>query len=319
MELYIEKEFLDNFYLEYDEDKLTPGQQALSCILKEYGEVDWFIDTEINDAETLEKLKLSNPFIAYRATYAPPIPVKSIKNHFFKNSRCRQTLIFTDNEEPWHKEAESTGALCFSSENFQNKIEGIIKKAHFKIDLSEDFKNWDFFNSVNQIPFNELLINDNYILTDKSQQLMDKNIIPFFKLLLDNKKDSEIKCHIFTKDLNPTQPKGDDQIWEAVEKRHKKLNSGLANFKKKIRIVNNSVQTDHYDLHDRVLLTNFFSIDSGKGFNLIPHKKSNSQVVVETIFDKYTYKRIKNHLKIYEEYLKRFEHRKSLKFTVYPS
>lgn len=282
MELYIEKEFLDNFYLEYDEENSTRGQKALAGILKEYGEVDWYIDAEIEDAETLENLKLSNPFFAYRATYSPPIPVKSLQDHFFKNSQCRQTLIFTDKEEAWLKEAESKGALCFSSGNFQNKIENIIEKAHFKIDLSEEFKNWDVFNSLNQIPFNELLVNDNYILTDKPQQLMDNNIIPFFKLLLSNKKESEIQCLIFTKDLNPIQPKGDDQVWEAVEKRHKKLNSGLANFKKKIRIVNNSVQTDHYDLHDRVLLTNFFSIDSGKGFNLIPHKKSNSQVVVET-------------------------------------
>ncbi|WP_037320632.1 hypothetical protein [Salegentibacter sp. Hel_I_6] len=317
MELYIEKEFLDNFFIEYDEEKLSREQQVVSSILKEYGEIDWFIDTEINDAETLEKLKLSNPFIAYRASYAPPIPVKSLQDHFFKNSRCRQTLIFTDKEEAWHKEAEAEGALCFSSGNFQNKIEDIIEKAHFKIDLSEDFKNWDVFKALNQIPFNEILVNDNYILTDKPSQALEKNIIPLLQIIL-NGKNLTIGVKIFTRELNGISD-SENHVFEAVKKRYKKLNRELANYKKKIRIINNSLKTDTYDLHDRVLLTNFLSIDSGKGFNLFPNKKSNSQIIIESIFDKYTYKRIKNHQRMYDEYLQRLENMNSVKFKIYPS
>ena len=52
MELYIEKEFLDNFYLDFDEDSPSPSQKIVANILKDYAEVDWLIDYTIESVET---------------------------------------------------------------------------------------------------------------------------------------------------------------------------------------------------------------------------------------------------------------------------
>ncbi len=64
-----------------------------------------------------------------------------------------------------------------------------------------------------------------------------------------------------------------------------------------------SVQNDKF-FHDRMILSNFQIVESGKGFNLIPHKESNSMITSSTIFDLFTYKRMKNlqrkHQKYYE-------------------
>ena len=319
MELYVEKEFLDNFCIEYDEERPSPGQKVLATIFEEYGEVEWFIDTQINTPEEFEALERNYYFFAKRSDYKAPIGVSSLEEELFTRSTFQQTLVFTASEHDWFKEAEAKGALCFSYDTYEKSLSDIINSCHYKIDLSENFSSWAAFDCLRHIPFNEVILNDNYILSDKKQQPMDKNIIGLLKNLLVKKRAQEVKLSIFTKDLNPKQPGTDEQIQEAVETRYRKLNSGLANFKKQIQIVNNDLQRDHYELHDRVLLTNFFSIDSGKGFNLLPGKQSNSQIIIETIFDKYTYKRIKNHKKIYNDYLKRLSHRETIKFSVYPS
>ena len=318
MELYVEKEFLDNFSIEFDHKNPSLGQKIVASIFEDYGDVEWFIDAKMNTPKDFEELEMNN-FFAKRSNYKPPQGVTSIKERLFKHSNFEQTIIFTASEEEWFKEAEAKGALCFSYENYEGKILGIISSCHYKIDLSEQFKSWEIFKGLGDIPFNEILINDNYILADKNQHPIDKNLLGLLKILLENKRTQEIGLNIFTKDLNPKQPGTDEQIKAVAVLRYQKLNSGLANYKKKIRIINNDLQRDHYELHDRVLLTNFFSIDSGKGFNLIPGKQSNSQIVVETIFDKYTYKRLRNLKKIHNDYLKRFNHRETLKFTVHPS
>lgn len=319
MELYVEKEFLDNFCIEFDQDNPSQGQKVLASIFEEYGEVEWFIDAEINTPEDFEALEMNYYFFAKRSDYKAPIGVSSLKEELFERSTFQQTLVFAAAEHEWFKEAEAKGALCFSYGVYEKRLSEIVTSCHYKIDLSESFSGWTAFDCLRHIPFNEILLNDNYILSDKKHQPMDKNIISLLKNLLEQKREQEVKLNIFTKDLNPKQPGTDEQTKEAVETRYRKLNSGLANFKKKIKIINNDLQRDHYELHDRVILTNFFSIDSGKGFNLIPGKQSNSQIVVETIFDKYTYKRIKNHKKIYNDYLKRLSHRETVKFSVYPS
>lgn len=71
--------------------------------------------------------------------------------------------------------------------------------------------------------------------------------------------------------------------------------------------------------HDRVLISNFFTIDSGVGFNLLPARASNSQILVETIFDKYTYKRINNLRKACNKYEQNLRKKKLEEFTIYPS
>jgi hypothetical protein len=49
--------------------------------------------------------------------------------------------------------------------------------------------------------------------------------------------------------------------------------------------------------HVRILYSNFFMIECGVGFNFDTSKRSNSKITVDTIFDKFNYSRINNHLR----------------------
>lgn len=317
MELYIENEFLENFYHGYDEKTRSTSQNIVATILQEYAEVEWFINCEIDSIEKMETLKNENPFFHARSIYSSPISIKSIEEHFFERSKCDQTLIFTQNNEDWFGEAERKGALCFSISNYIEKIENIIRTCHFKIDLSNNqFSGWNFLSNLKYLPFNKILINDGYILTDKSSQKIKDNLIPLLQNIIGKNYNQETKIEIYTKDFNPARPGTFDQIKIEADKKLSRLNSVFANYKFKIKIISNNLQTSNYDFHDRLIYLNYLIIDSPKGFNLMPHKMSNSQLMVETIFDKYTYNRLRNHNKMHSDYLKKITNLETMMFKM---
>lgn len=314
MELYIEKEFLDNFYLEF---KGTKVQNILKTMFQDYGNKIVFMDIVVDSVIKLEELKEENVFFASicNSENSPPIPIESIKNHLFEKSNFEQTIVFLDKEEVWIKEAEQKGVLCFSSNTYQENILKIIDNIHFKVDLSEPFVSWGFLKCFSVLSFNKLKISDSYILSDKTNQKVDDNIIPILAMLLEN-RDGEIKVETLTKDLNPIS---DEQRHkeEKARKIHKKLNRLFAKSKAKFTIVMNDINS-RFVMHDRNIATNFSLLDSGQGFNLIPHKVSNSQIISETIFEKYTYNRLNRILKEQSEYIDKLNKLETVKFKMYP-
>lgn len=316
MELYIEKEFLDNFYASFDEERMTKGQEVIASIIRDYEEIDIFFDSKINSEMDLLVLKEENPFFAYLASPNPPVDIEDFEEHLFSNSKFVQTIVLTNSEKEWFLRAEAKGALCMHFDNYENRIIKIIETCHFKVDLSTAFSGWDIFNLRNVIPLNYLSINDNYILTDKTDQKMDKNVICILKHFLRDRGE-KINVKVLTKDFNAPQAASDDMIKDTAHKRHNRLNSALANFSKEIFTINNEFSRE-FDLHDRTIFSNFLMIDSGKGFNLIPHKPSNSQIIVESIFNRYTYNRMRNHNKNHHKYLEKLKMLETSKFKYVP-
>lgn len=282
MELYIEKQFLDTFYLDFNENTASASQKIVATILKEYAEVDWFINCKIDSVDQLEILKNENPFFHARSVYSDPIPIQSIKEHFFEKSKCDQTLIFTQNDEDWFSEAERRGVFCFSINNYQEKIENILSTCHFKIDLSEKFGGWEstMENIQKLIPLNKIIINDSYLL-DKPE-FYNNNVYPLIKAISKNKKTLK---HFYTDFLNKINFNKTD-IYNFLIQKYPTS---------EIRIIQNNV--DELKSHDRLLYSNHFIIDCAIGFNFNPRITSNSQIIVETIFEKYTYNRLRNHLR----------------------
>ena len=309
MELYIEKEFLDNFYLDYSHE---PVQEIVKKIFIEYGEKRVFIDF---NTENFKKLDNENEFFALISNIIPPTPVNSIKEHLFSKSDFSQTIVFANKEEDWFEDAENKGALCFSFENYQKRIKEIIDSLHFKIDLSDNFIGWGFLQKFKAINYNNLIISDGYILSDKSNQKMEDNIIPILRNLVSGKKEN-INISILTKVFYPINSEA-KYIKEKAKKRHSKLNSVFANYRIKFLIILSNFPFP-FVLHDRNISTNFSLIDCGEGFNLIPYKASNSQIISETIFDKYTYDRLKNIRKKQTEYINKLKNLETSKFTMYP-
>jgi hypothetical protein len=282
MELYIEQQFLDSFYLDFVAKEASASQKIVATILKEYAEVDWFIDCKIESVEQIETLKNKNPFFHARMAYSNPIYVQSFKEHFFEKSVCDQTLIFAQNDEDWFSEAERKGAFCFSINNYQEKIEKIIESCHFKIDLSEKFGGWDstMENIRKLIPLNKIIINDSYLLDNP--KFYDNNVYPLIKAVSKNKK---MLKHFYTDFLNKVNFNKVD-IYNLLLQKYPTS---------EIRITQNNV--DKLKTHDRLLYSNYYIIDCAIGFNFNPRTVSNSQIIIETIFEKYTYNRLRNHLR----------------------
>lgn len=299
MDLYIDKEFLDNFYIVY-EDKTI--QKIVKTIFESYGNKEVFMDINVKSQVDLDKLGKVNPFFASICeSDKAPVPVKSIKEHLFSKLNFDQTIVFMNKKQDWFQEANEKGALCFSFDNYQEKIKEIIDKLHFKIDLSETFEGWGFLLEFKKIPFNTVTISDGYIL--KKDKVIEKNLIPILEALFFNKK-IKTKVRILTKEVISGYST-DAEIKNRAKNIVENLNSYFAGQHANFFIYKNTHAK--FDFHDRAICTNFWLLDSSRGFDLAWTKKSTSQIISETIFDKYTYNRLRRHRAMYDEYIKKLE------------
>lgn len=285
MELYLDKEFLNKFNSEVSSGSNSKGKVVLGSVLKTYGNINLYTDYDLGTVEKLQNF--NNIFFSLFPQNFPPLPISSIDSHFFENSKCEQTMIFTLNQEDWFGDAEKKGALCFSYDNFDFEIERIMSVCeNIKVDLSEPFIGWQFFNQLKTIPKSKIIINDGYLFVENSgNKPLDQNLIPLLKNI--TATQSDIKVDFFTNYLNSTKPR--DAI--DIEKIKRKLSNV---FKSDYKLAFEYIQ---YHSHDRILYSNFFIIECGVGFNFNATRPSNSKITVDTIFEKFNYTRMNNHLR----------------------
>jgi len=299
MELYIEKEFLDDFFIDYNDNNLI--QKTVKQIFEDYGDKSIFINAMENSFEDFEKLKEENPFFASICNNNMSPNFVEISWGLIKESNFNQTLIFTNKTYDWFKDAEEKGALCFSYDSYETDIGNIIKNLHFKIDLSEGFKGWGFLDKMNQINYNYLTITDGYILKDEKK--MRYNI---FQILNKLTLSHNIYLDILTKELKPDHPKDGEKRKAKAKERYNAINDKYNSKIKNIRIIMSEglINEEGFNFHDRIIQTNFSLMDCGKGFDdLKINKISNSQIISETIFDKYTYDRLRRHKSYQTKYI----------------
>lgn len=306
MELYIELDFLEDFYIDFYG---TSIQNVVKDIITDYGDKRVFVNYNISE---FEQLKSENEFFALICNTTVPYPVDDFEASV-KKSNCFQTLIFTKKEELWYKEMEQKGAWCFSFQNYSTKIKSLIDKIHFKVDLSNGFNNWNVLDFT-KISFNHLQITDGYILKDERN--IKENLIPLIASFVNAEKE-KIKIDILVKEVG-FKTATEEKKKEFAEKQHRQLNSkfsGLMNLKIYLSNLISSI-----DLHDRTVITNFSILDSGVGFSIVGRKVSNSQMISESIFEKYTYDRLRR-LKTYQQkYITKLnsDSFQSTKFYKYP-
>ena len=311
MEVYIDKEFLDNFYLDFDDGDI---QKKLKKLLIEYGSKQVFI--ECNESDFISMDNENEIFSNILSSGTTMLPIESIKNHLFNKSNFEQTLVFTNKKLDWFKAAENEGALCFSFDDYQTRIKKIVDSLHFKIDLSEGFPGWDFASAFKKIKFNKISISDAYILTDKNNQRISQNIIPLLKKLI-GFNSNRLNVNVFTKDFNAPQRNEASKI-EKIRSIYNKFNSNFANSNAKFKIISTEFSQTGFKWHDRYIATNFSLTDCGVGFNLEPSSPSDSQIISETIFDHYTYKRLKNLMSYQSKYISKLNRLETLSFKMFP-
>jgi hypothetical protein len=275
MKVFIENSFIEK--LEADRESLLNNR--LYNIIVNYPQIELFIDFEyiVNSYgdiqyETLELYKSKASFLPQR---------ENDINHNWKDFN----LILTIEAKNWFIEARQNGVLCFCFTDYESQISDIINEYHYRIDLSESDFDWTKLKFIK--PLGKTYINDNYILVNSTSQKIEDNLLP---LLYQIDSNNNSKCiEIYT----IAQPKNQEKRY-AIEKLEEKISLLTEKFTNwKFTVFNTDKYTD-FDFHDRIIMTNVQLVECGKGFNLHPHKESNSNIISNTIFDLYTYKRLKN-------------------------
>jgi hypothetical protein len=306
MELFIEKEFLEDFEIDFDQN---PIKEIVKEIITSYGDKRVYINYNQNNFAVL---KVEYEFFALICNTTVPLPVESIETSV-KKSNCLQTLVFTKKEESWHKEMESKGAWCFSFDNYQTKIKSLIDKLHIKVDLSIPFNNWNTLD-FSTIPFNSVQITDGYILKDEKN--IKENLIPLIASFVNLEKE-KITIDLLVKEIG-FKTATEEKKKEFAKKQHGKLNSKFSKLIN-LKIYLSNLISD-IDLHDRTVVTNFSILDSGVGFSIVNKKISNSQMISSSIFEKYTYDRLRRLKPYHQKYINKLNSNsfQSLKFYKFP-
>lgn len=297
MKLYIEKEFLFDFTLSYNEKFASLSAQRLFNFLS-FPEIEHYIDEEITP-ENLEDFEFC--FLKTKINIVKsPINI-DFKVAVDKSEYLNQAIFLLAGNQDWITEATKKGALCFTLESYETEINLLTKSCHFKIDLSEGFNGWESFKILSSYTNRDVIITDNYLLVDKPNQLIDQNCGQLFKQVFSRHKAYHLS--VFTRNLNEPANSTAQEVAALAIRKKAKLNSILANYNVKVSLTNNNLKNSGF-FHDRLIITDHYLLESTKGFNLLPWTSSNAQILCESIFEKFTYKRIKNIRKKISQYSK---------------
>lgn len=275
--IYIEKEFLDYFNLNWN--KLKYGEEIYN-LLTSFADVDIYHNYDTNEDFIKEDLNPIGSLISAKGH------VKIIKSVFtfdsiFQKLHKPLKLLFTSNR---FKTPISEGFLSFNIDNIDEKWHEISKKLNWKValdDKKERKEIEDYWCRLKDFEINELILMDKYILNNN---FIDCFIEKYIKKLQINKLDFTLLTQLQSITNNPYN--SGNEIFQKVKK---KLNLNTFNFYE----ITFRDKNFHY-FHDRILISNFFLIEIGAGFSRL---KSNNDVNTvlhcNSIFDGFTYKRIK--------------------------
>jgi transposase len=293
MDLFVEKGFIENFEIEYDPEKCSKVQAIIYNIFSEYPRIQLYIDVREDE---IDSFIYNSQLLLNISNYNPSFRcIDDFYKQITTYGSSYQTIIFTEEKRDWFSKL-NTSCLCFTWNNYEESINQFINKTHFKKDSSDikfpfNWKTFEFLESNTSF----LLFSDSYILSNKDGQKIKDNLAMLLKENLDEK--NEYKIFLIT-DLNDAK--------DAVESKLSELNRILANYKTKIYAFNRLKEIEKLLMHDRILYTNYTLTDIGIGFN-ISKKPSNSLIATESIFEKFTYKRLNNHMLEIRDYISKLE------------
>ena len=284
MQLYLEKEFIDEF-MNLDTEN-------------EY--VDDFYDELIKDSAGYQLytnftehefyMQIEHPFIRYISEGSVSVSFNKSKEYFFNNEETIHKLLLVRDDND--KKQEGNNFECISSSNLIEKWKRYTTKRRFheapttiddSIPSNEKFSKWEDLKYFCQHPLNEIIIYDKYLLVDNNYNSINFNLLP---MLQQFKKMSsqrlKIKIITLPEMIKPSSNKDlkskAREIKDIIRKKIKYID---------IEILTLNKENQHLQ-HDRYIFTNLFLISRGIGFNIFgPHglmKQESSEIKFRFIF-----------------------------------
>jgi hypothetical protein len=204
----------------------------------------------------------------------------------FKNSKINPfnpvILIYQSNKQRKFENRcgqyfRSYGILAADQNDFVDKC-ALIKDYGFAIKKSTK-GSWRKLLENIPIYGNSLIIVDNYLLSDSGT--LDLNLMPILNALLPENLDTEFNISFFTQDSNYTLKYVTSKIEEIIRDIRPNLNFSINFF----------VDVKHL-FHDRVIVSNYFWMQCGAGFDLFGNNSKAKHSTTVT----FIYPFIQNHV-----------------------
>lgn len=290
LELILDKEFANNFHLAYKGDE-EYVDDFRSYFIKKMQKIK-LVSNYLN-IEELEKQAKVNPFLELIIECIPELDfrtdlLKEINSPEFPITGSPFKLILTgENTETCNDRRNRFGLEYLNPSNlserwhlYYSRRTDINRKTTDDPEIPADFKfdSWVKCKAFTH-PINSIIIIDKYFLKWKNEKKLEQNIknnfLPLFQnLLAEAATETPIEIMIVSEFEDLPEPKQAVMVQRSqliLEKlinhiTHKAIMVNILVYKKSLFSDNNKA------FHDRIIITNYFYIESGAGFIIFEDK-----------------------------------------------
>lgn len=266
MQLYLEKEFIDELYcIDNDNEFVIDFNDEL--IKKSRG---YHLYTNLQEREC-EILMYEYPILREITSGVTGVSYDYQKEDFLSNSETMHKLLLEKN----NNENKQIGNQfeCISANNLIEKWKRYSPKREFlevpcdtdkNIPIEERFSKWSDLKRFCRHPLNEIIIYDKFILKDNYHASIKNNLLPMIEQFKKMSSQS-LKIKIITLP-NQIMPNNDNlNLTTKVKIIKDRIRERIKECKIDILVLN---QDNEHIQHDRWIYTNLFLIFRGYGFNI---------------------------------------------------
>ena len=335
MKVFLDKAFIHNYWDNNTSDSIKDDFQKEFLrkskgftVITNYSSLEEIMAND-EDFTIIEILFEGVPHLMYGADFSKEGLKTLSQSNDFK-------LFFIDLSEGDDSLFEmGLGYLFVTNKSFGDKWSFFMQKKRIEYITSlpadnndEDiFNEWDDLSFISKVPNHSIFIVDKYILSDKTGNKLSDNLIPLLEHLLPQKYNGVFHISILSEKIMENEKS--KTIQQRAETVHRKLNTHFARYKDrfsfKFTIIHYNPDfnpSKNSDLHDRYIYTNYFTIESPKGFDLFKGKERklvNSKVTVHFNFERLQAKVLNAHMEALRNYKDKMERMEILNgFKTYP-
>lgn len=254
MEIYIDKAFLDNFWVKYDSENDCHRNLRKFLTKAAFGKV--FLDFAYSNKEEYLQALDKNVFLEELISVKSVIPDSSFKIHllnssFYENGSASKYFFIEDIDTQIVE--NNFGCIAINSNNLEKSS---FLFSWFLLPVSKRRRipdSWNFLIDFKH-PCNSMVLTDNYLFDYNSEE-MNKNLISFLKKLLPNNLSIPFHLTIIGKDTK----KNIDIAAKKIE--IETALKAVFNYEIYITIIPEPI-------HDRNIFTNYMWIYSGIGLSI---------------------------------------------------
>jgi hypothetical protein len=326
MEIVIDKDFLQSFFTFNSSERHKPVYDDFIRFIRKL-QPGFTLISNFDSLEEMITCAEINPLLEIIIEKTPKVDLledlgNTLKQpEHYENSCCLKMCLVELSTKECSTLEHAFGYSYITGESMAYKwkpyfseredLERIISP-DTEIEVDKRFDSWKTLEQFKH-PFNAVVIVDKYILSDKADQPIDKNLKPLLLHLLPKKKtDIQIDVTIIAeqdKESLRKEPAKFESIYKDLDQFLKKefpynsINLSVVKFNKDLL---HKLPKEGFRIHDRRVITNYFCFKTGIGFNLFDKKgkveDSDSEMDVQFNLYGYNFKRVNRLLKGYAAY-----------------